>query len=66
MKDRNIPCNYYVCAGSPCGKGFSDVTMRKCKNCKKYRPRKVSVKEEPIRSKRQRDRDRHDDWRSGY
>lgn len=62
MKDRRVPCVHYVCYGETCGKGFKDVTMDKCKNCPKYRPRKVAKKEKSVRSKRQKDKDRHDRW----
>ena len=60
MRDRNIPCIYYICANETCQKGLKDVTMDKCKNCKKYKPRKVTRKQESIKTKRQKDRDRHD------
>lgn len=64
MKDRNIPCIYYTCAHETCQKHIKDVTMKTCKNCKKYKPRKVTKKPEPIARKRQKDKDRHDNWRS--
>lgn len=63
MKDRTIPCIYYVCAHADCQKGFRDVTTKRCKNCPKYRPRKTTKRQEPISRKHQKDRDRHDDWR---
>lgn len=66
MKDRSTPCAHYVCAHAECAKGFKDVTAAKCKNCAKYRPRKTTRRPETIRHKRQKDRDRHDDWRRGY
>ena len=66
MKDRTIPCIHYVCAHAECKKHFKDVTTKKCKNCDKYRPRKVTHREETIRSKRQKDKDRHDNWRHDY
>ena len=62
MKDRNIPCIYYVCKGADCEKGFTDVDMKKCKNCAKYTPRKVTKKQESIKIKRKKDKDRHDSW----
>lgn len=62
MKDRNIPCVHYVCCGETCKKGVKDVTTSKCKNCQKYRPRKVTKREETVRAKRQKDKDRHDRW----
>ncbi len=65
-KDRPVPCIYYVCAHADCQKGFHDVTTKRCKNCDKYRPRKTSRRPEPISHKRQKDRDRHDNWRSDY
>lgn len=64
MKDRLQPCIYYICKGSDCQKGFKEVTLDKCKNCKKYTPRKVTKKQESLKEKRQKDKDRHDDWRS--
>lgn len=63
MKDRTIPCIYYICAGEECKKHFKDVTLSKCKNCSKYTPRKLSKRPETIKSKREKDRDRHDNWR---
>lgn len=63
MKDRNIPCIYYTCAHGECQKGFKDVTTAKCKNCGKYKPRKVTKRPETIRHKRQKDKDRHDNWK---
>lgn len=62
MKDRIAPCIYYVCAGADCKKNKKNVTLKKCKNCPKYRPRK-SMKVESIKIKRQKDKDRHDNWR---
>lgn len=63
MKDRTTPCVYYVCAHADCGKGVKDVTMDKCKNCKKYRPRKTGKRPAPVSIRRQKDKDRHDNWR---
>lgn len=63
MKDRTIPYIYYTCAHQPCQKGHQDVTMKRCKNCSKYRPRKVSKRQESVKSKREKDKNRHDDWR---
>lgn len=63
MKDRIEPCIYYVCKGADCKKGFVDVDLKKCKNCDKYRPRKSSVRPESVRNKRQKDKDRHDNWK---
>lgn len=60
MKDRTIPCIYYICHGADCKKGVKSVDMSKCKNCSKYRPRKVKVRRESIRARRQKDKDRHD------
>lgn len=65
-KDRTVPCIYYVCAHAECQKGFRDVTTRRCKNCAMYRPRKTTHRAEPISRRRQKDRDRHDDWRNNY
>ena len=62
MKDRINPCIHYVCKGEDCKKGFVKVDLKKCKNCPKYEPRKSTKKAEPVRSRRQKDRDRHDDW----
>ena len=62
-KDRLNPCIYYVCKGETCEKGFKNVTLDKCKNCPKYRGRKSGKKPESIKSKRQKDKDRHDNWR---
>lgn len=61
-KDRLDPCIYYICAHEICKKGFVDVTMAKCKNCKKYRARKNKRKQESVRAKRQKDKDRHECW----
>jgi hypothetical protein len=66
MKDRNIPCIYYTCAHEACLKGFKDVTVNKCKNCLKYKPRKTSRRQEPVGRKRQKDHDRHDNWKKFY
>ncbi len=63
MKDRIAPCIYYTCAGGICQKGKKDVTLAKCKNCPKYRPRKSNHRPETISSKRRKDKDRHDNWR---
>lgn len=63
MKDRLNPCVYYVCKGETCKKGIKNVDLAKCKNCHKYRGRK-GVKQESIKSKRQKDKDRHDNWRA--
>lgn len=60
MKDRLSPCIYYTCCGGDCKKGFRQVTLQKCKNCLKYRPRKSNHKPETVASKRRKDRDRHD------
>ena len=46
-KDRLKPCIYYVCKGE---------------TCKKYLPRKSGQKQESVKQKRQKDRDRHDNW----
>lgn len=62
MKDRNIPCIYYVCHGADCKKNFKNVDISKCKNCPKYRPRKVSKRPENIKIRRQKDKDRHDKY----
>lgn len=43
-----------------CKKGFKNVTMDKCKNCPKYRGRKNNHKTESVKSRRQKDKDRHD------
>ncbi len=32
-------------------------------NCPKYRPRKNNQKKESVRDKRQKDKDRHDQWK---
>ena len=63
MKDRIQPCIYYICKGADCKKGYVNVDMKKCKNCPKYRARKNPKKPESVRAKRQKDKDRHDDWR---
>ena len=60
MKDRISPCIYYVCKDADCKKGIVKVDMKKCKNCPKYKPRKVNKKPETVKAKRQKDRDRHD------
>lgn len=58
MQDRNV-CIYYDHKGADCKKGFKAVAMKKCKNCKKHQGRK-GVKTEDIKSKRQKDKDKHD------
>ena len=63
MRDRIEPCIYYVCMGADCRKGFVKVDMKKCKNCPKYQPRKNPKKKESLRSRRQKDKDRHDSWK---
>ena len=63
MKDRIIPCIHYVCKDADCKKGFAKVTMKKCKNCPKYQPRKETRRAEPLKIRKQKDRDRHEDWR---
>ena len=63
-KDRLNPCIHYVCKGETCKKGFKDVTLAKCKTCEKYRPRKSGQKQESVKQKRQKDKDRHDNWRN--
>lgn len=65
MKDRRSPCIYYVCAHADCKKGKKDVTQKKCKNCPKYRPRKAP-REETVKHRREKDRDRHDNWKKDY
>lgn len=62
MQDRLRPCIHYVCAHETCRKNIVDVTLKKCKNCAKYRPRKAGKRQEPFVLKRQKDRDRHDKW----
>lgn len=63
-KDRIAPCIYYVCKGQECEKGIKNVDLNKCKNCAKYRGRK-GFKREDVKAKRQKDKDRHDNWRKG-
>ena len=63
MRDRLEPCIYYVCKDADCKKGFVKVDLKKCKNCPKYRPRKNNQKKESVRDKRQKDKDRHDQWK---
>lgn len=63
MKDRMIPCIHYVCKDADCKKGFVKVDLKKCKNCSKYEPRKTARREETVKAKRQKDRDRYDNWR---
>lgn len=63
MKDRISPCIYYVCAHADCQKGKKDVTMNKCKNCPKYKPRKTTKRPESVKSKKAKDKDRHDNWK---
>ena len=60
MKDRVRPCIHYICKGSDCAKGIKNVDLAKCKNCSKYCPRKCAKKQESVRAKRQKDKDRHD------
>lgn len=62
MRDRVIPCIYYTNAHGECQKGRKDVTMDKCKNCSKYRPRKIGRRMETVKEKRRKDRERHDKW----
>ena len=63
MKDRLVPCIHYVCKDAGCKKGFVKVDLKKCKNCPKYEPRKNARREETVKAKKQKDRDRHDNWR---
>lgn len=63
MKDRMNPCIYYVCKDADCKKGFVKVDLKKCKNCPKYEPGKSSKREESVKVRKQKDRDRHDNWR---
>ncbi len=58
MKDRIIPCIHYVCKDADCKKGFTKVTMKKCKNCSKYQPKKETRRTEPLEIRRQKDRER--------
>lgn len=60
MKDRTEPCVYYVCKDADCKMGFVKVDLKKCKICPKYQPRKTSKRTESVRTKRQKDKDRHD------
>ena len=62
MKDRISPCIYYVCKNADCKKGFVKVDLKKCKNCPKHEPRKASKKEESVKVRRQKDKDRHERW----
>lgn len=62
-RDRLNPCIYYVCANADCQKGFKNVTMAKCQNCAKYQGRKSTHRPESIKSKRRKDKDRHDNWK---
>lgn len=64
MKDRINPCISYTNCGGTCLKGVKNVTMEKCKHCDKYRPRKSYKKPENVKSRRQKDRDRHDNWKT--
>ena len=42
MKDRTIPCIFYVCANADCKKGRRKVThATACQHCDKYRPRET-------------------------
>ncbi len=63
MKDRIQPCIYYVCKNADCKKGFVNVDFKKCKNCPKYKARKTTKKPESVKAKRQKDKDRHDNWK---
>ena len=63
MKDRTQPCIYYVCKDADCKKGLVKVDLKKCKNCPKYKPRKLTKKPESVKNKRQKDKDRHDNWK---
>lgn len=62
-RDRKTPCIHYVCAHENCKRHFKDVTMDKCATCQKYHPRKVSKKPESVKSRREKDKDRHDNWK---
>lgn len=66
MKDRTAACIYYTNAHGICEKGFKDVTLKTCKNCSKYKPRKTNHKPESVASKRRKDTDRHDNWKTRY
>ena len=62
MKDQLNPCIYYVCCGADCKKGYKGVTLKKCKNCDKYRPRKNNHRPENVKNKRRKDKERHDSF----
>ena len=64
MKDRINPCIHYVAKGFTCNKGFVNVDISKCKNCPKYQPHKCNKKKESIKKKKQKDIDRHDNWKN--
>lgn len=66
MKTRELICIYYVCAHADCLKNRKDVTMDKCQHCQKYRARKTNKKKESVKVKRQKDKDRHDNWKKEY
>lgn len=66
MNNRILPCIYYICAHETCQKNIKDVTLKRCKNCSKYRSRKSAKHSESVRAKRQKDRDRHDNWKHAY
>ena len=64
MKDRINPCIHYFSKGFTCNKCFVNVDISKCKNCPKYQPRKCNKKKESIKVKKQKDIDRHDNWKN--
>ena len=64
MKDRLTPCIHYTHPYGDRAKGFHDVTLKTCSHCPKYRPRKTGKRPEPVARKRQKDKDRHDNWKN--
>lgn len=55
MKERKVPCVFYVCAGCDCAKGKKEVTMAKCQRCQKYQPRKTgNPRVETVKTKREK------------
>lgn len=54
MKDREICCKYYTCAGGPCEKRGISVSFRhECQTCRSYDP---EVGRKPARADTRRQR----------
>lgn len=64
MKDKNV-CIYYTYHNGTCEKGYKNIDLKKCSRCPHNRPRKDTSHKIPLSKKRQKDIDRHDNWKKG-